>query len=66
MKNPIVQEVRAAREAIAAKFDFDFHRICEDAMKRQEGGKTVSRTKGTKKAIKADSKETPKRKSRSR
>jgi hypothetical protein len=42
MKNLIVQEVRAAREAIAEKFDFDLHRICGNAMKRQEGGKTVS------------------------
>ncbi len=62
MKNPIVQEVRAAREALAAKFDFDLHRICEDAMKRQEGEKTVSRATGTKKATKADSKGTPRAK----
>lgn len=33
--NPILQEVRDAREALAAKFDFDIHRIFEDAVARQ-------------------------------
>ena len=33
--NPILQEVRDAREALAAKFDFDVHRIYEDAVARQ-------------------------------
>lgn len=33
--NPILQEVRDAREALAAKFDFDIHRIYEDAVARQ-------------------------------
>jgi len=57
MKNPIVQEVRAAREALAEKFDFDLHRICEDAMKRQAGGTTVSRAAGTKRVTKGVGKE---------
>jgi hypothetical protein len=35
MINPLIQEVREAREALAAKFDFDLHRIFEDAMKRE-------------------------------
>ena len=33
MNNPLIQEVRDTREALAAKFDFDLHRIFEDAMK---------------------------------
>jgi hypothetical protein len=35
MNNPLIQEVRDPREALAAKFDCDRHRICEDAMKRE-------------------------------
>jgi hypothetical protein len=31
MKDKIVEEVRAAREAIAAKFNFDIHAITENA-----------------------------------
>ena len=62
MKSPIVQEVRATREALAEKFDFDLHRICEDAMKRQAAEKTVNRAAGPKKQIKATGKETPKSK----
>jgi len=46
MKNSIVQEVREARKALAEKFDFDLHRICVDAMKRQVSGKSVKRGKG--------------------
>jgi len=45
MKNPVIQEVREARESIAAKFDFDLHRICEDAMKRQAASSPVDRSK---------------------
>ena len=45
MKNPIIQEVREARQALAAKFDFDLHRICEDAMKRQAATTSVDRSK---------------------
>jgi len=40
MKNPLIQEVRDSREALAAKFDFDLHRIFEDAMKREAAEKT--------------------------
>ena len=32
MKNPLIQEVRDARESLAAKFDYDLHRIFEDAI----------------------------------
>ena len=35
MNNTIIQEVRSAREALAAKFDFDLHRIFADAVARQ-------------------------------
>lgn len=35
MKDPIVEEVRAAREAIAAKFKFDIHAIAENARRHQ-------------------------------
>lgn len=54
MNNPLIQEVRAAREALAAKFDFDLHRIFEDAMKREAaekisiGGASKRKTKSTK------------------
>jgi hypothetical protein len=45
MNNPLIQEVRAAREALAAKFDFDLHRIFEDAMKREAAEKiSIART----------------------
>jgi hypothetical protein len=40
MKNPLIQEVRDSREALAAKFDFDLHRIFEDAMKREAAEKS--------------------------
>jgi hypothetical protein len=35
-KDPIVEEVRKNRQALAAKFGFDIRAIVEDAMKRQE------------------------------
>ena len=35
MKDPIVEEVRAAREAIAARFEFDIHAITENARRHQ-------------------------------
>lgn len=45
MNNPLIQEVRAAREALAAKFDFDLHRIFDDAMKREAAEKvSIART----------------------
>ena len=33
--DPIVDEVRAIREELAAQFDFDIRRIVEDARRRQ-------------------------------
>ena len=33
--DPIVDEVRAVREELAAKFDFDIRKIVEDAQRRQ-------------------------------
>jgi len=43
MNNPIIQEVRDAREALAARFDYDLHRIIADAMARQSQQRTVNR-----------------------
>ena len=51
MKNPIIQEVRAAREALAAKFDFDLHRIIADAIARQSQQHTVNRQSSPNKAL---------------
>jgi hypothetical protein len=49
MNNPLIQEVRDSREALAAKFDFDLHRIFEDAMKRQTAESDAGRRKTPKK-----------------
>lgn len=35
VRDPIVDEVRAIREELAAKFDFDIRKIVKDAQKRQ-------------------------------
>ena len=35
IRDPIVDEVRAIREQLAARFDFDIRKIVEDAQKRQ-------------------------------
>jgi hypothetical protein len=43
MTNPIIQEVRQAREELAARFDFDLHRILTDAIARQRTRPTVNR-----------------------
>ena len=42
--DPLVEEVRAIREQLAAKFDFDIRRMIEDAQKRQaaSGSRVVS------------------------
>ena len=42
--DPIVEEVRAIRERLAAKFDFDLGRIIADARSRQasSGARVVS------------------------
>jgi hypothetical protein len=36
-KDEIVEEVRAAREAYAARFDYDLARIFEDIKKKEQG-----------------------------
>jgi hypothetical protein len=33
--DPIVAEVRRAREELAARFNYDLHAICEDARQRE-------------------------------
>lgn len=43
MNNPIIQEVRATRESLAAQFDFDLHRIIANAIQRQAQQHTVNR-----------------------
>lgn len=35
MKDPIVDEVRSARDAYAAEFDYDLRRIAEDLRRRE-------------------------------
>jgi len=34
-KDPIVEEVRAARRALAEAAGFDLHRLCEEARRRE-------------------------------
>jgi hypothetical protein len=43
-KDPIVDEIRQIRDALASKFDYDINRIVEDARKRQgsDGRRVVS------------------------
>jgi hypothetical protein len=36
MKDPIVEEVRKARDAHAARFNYDLHAICEDLRKKEK------------------------------
>lgn len=45
-RDPIVDEVRAIREKLAAKFNFDVRAIAEDARQRQgkDGRKVISRS----------------------
>ena len=38
--DPIVEEVRAIREQLAAQFNFDIRKIIEDAQKRQATSKS--------------------------
>lgn len=51
MNNPIIEEVRAARESLAAKFDFDLHRIVVDAIMRQDKQYTVNRQNSLNKTL---------------
>ncbi|MBI5215189.1 MAG: hypothetical protein HY960_05505 [Ignavibacteriae bacterium] len=50
-KDPIVEEVRAIREKLSAKFNFDIDAILADAKKREKksGRKVVSFAKTKKK-----------------
>jgi hypothetical protein len=38
MRDPIVEQVRKARQAYAAQFDHDLNRIVEDLKRRQDQG----------------------------
>jgi hypothetical protein len=44
MNDPIVAEVRKAREEYARRFNFDLHAMCEDLRRKQKlsGGPVVS------------------------
>ena len=42
-EDPIVAEVRAAREAIAAEFNYDLKAICEDARRQTEDAARAGR-----------------------
>jgi hypothetical protein len=44
IRDPIVDEVRAIREKLAAQFDFDIRKIVEDSRRRQRssGSRVVS------------------------
>jgi hypothetical protein len=46
MKDPIIEEVRAAREKIAAKFKYNIHAIAENARRHQakSGHKIIKAT----------------------
>jgi hypothetical protein len=39
-QDPIVEEVRAIREQLAAQFNFDIHKIVVDAQRRQAASKS--------------------------
>ena len=45
-KDPIVEEVRASREAHAKKFNYDISKICADLKEKEKtyGHKVVSRS----------------------
>jgi len=66
MNNPLIQEVRAARESLAAKFDFDLHRIIADAIQRQGQQSTVNRPNKTLETTGGASKSPAARKRRAR
>lgn len=44
MSDPVVAEIRKAREEYARKFDYDFDRMCDDLQRRQKafGARFVS------------------------
>ena len=50
--DPIIEEIHEIRRQIAARFDYDIHRISEDARHRQlEEGRPVWQSKSPIKAI---------------
>ena len=52
-EDEIVAEVRKARDAYAAKFDYDIHRIVKDVQQRQarSGKKIVRKSAGAKQKV---------------
>ena len=55
MKDPIVEEVRKARDEYARKFNYDIDLICDDLQKRQRlsGDRFVSLPKRTPSVIRS-------------
>jgi len=51
MKDPIIDEIRANREAIAEKCGYDAHKIFLYAKERQKGRKTVNLQAGHERAV---------------
>ena len=37
-RDPVVEEVRAIRDAYSKRFDYDLHAIAEDLRKKEESG----------------------------
>lgn len=52
MKDPIVEEVRKARQKHAEKYNFDIHAICEDLKKIEETCGHPIKTLPAKKSLK--------------
>ncbi len=61
-KDPIVAEVRAAREAYAKRFGYDLKKIGADLMKKQRVRAAAAVKSGSKKAAKGKTKTATRRK----
>lgn len=54
-RDPIVEEVRSAREAYAARFGFDVRAICRDLRKRQaDSGRRIVRAEPERERAESD------------
>lgn len=58
-KDPIVEEVRANREAYAKRFGYDLRKIVADLIKKQEARAASSEIKDAKKPARTKRKQTP-------
>jgi hypothetical protein len=59
MKDPIIDEIRANREAIAEKCGYDLHKLFLYAKERQRGRKTVDLQAGHERPILQDPQQVP-------